>query len=286
MLLKVDDEERISATIEPARASDKRVTWESSDPNVATVDSNGKITAKKGGTATITVTTRDGGYTATKQIIVGDLLVPAHGSIQEVINEADAGQVIAVAPGEYKEQLVIHKPLTLLGPNADISGTGNRNAETTITYPDDIDEIKDKSLVYVDADNVVINGLSFYTDEAEEGSVVREIHFTGYDNEFRNNRVISYTDKIAVHFGIADSYKDDNVRYFNAIRENDGTIVKDNYIESTSSWSALYLQGRAGSVDGNTINAGSTAIQIQPYWNGKWNGKEQYIVRICQRYLA
>ncbi len=274
IILKVNETDTVTATVSPTNASNKKVTWSSSDEEVAIVDANGIVTGLSGGYATITATTVDGGFTATKHVVVGDILVPAHfanpeneGTLQSVIDGAAENSVIVVAPAEYKEQIVISKPLTLLGPNAGIAGYDVRNGEAIITYPDDFEEIANASLVYVTADNVVIKGLSFYTDEAEEGEVVREIWFTGYNNEFTNNRVISYTDKVAVHFGISDSQKIDNVRTFNEIVTNESTIVKNNYIESTASWSALYLQGRAGTVEGNTINGGNTALQIQPYWN-------------------
>ena len=46
----------LSATVKPSDLADKKVIWSSSNANVATVDSNGKVTAKTGGTATITAT--------------------------------------------------------------------------------------------------------------------------------------------------------------------------------------------------------------------------------------
>ena len=64
--LNVGDEETITATATPAEAT---VTWTSSDETVATVV-NGKITAVKAGTATITVQAAYGGNTATKTFTV------------------------------------------------------------------------------------------------------------------------------------------------------------------------------------------------------------------------
>lgn len=59
--------EQLTATITPTNASNPKVSWTSSDTKVATVDSNGKVTAVKNGSgtiATITVTTDDGRKTA------------------------------------------------------------------------------------------------------------------------------------------------------------------------------------------------------------------------------
>ncbi|MCC2820233.1 S-layer homology domain-containing protein, partial [Lachnoclostridium pacaense] len=61
---------QLAATVEPADASNKAVSWKSSDINIATVDASGNVTAVKVGTATITVTTTDGGKTATCTITV------------------------------------------------------------------------------------------------------------------------------------------------------------------------------------------------------------------------
>jgi len=54
--LMVGETETLVATVLPEDATDKTVTWKSSKTSVAKVDSNGKITAVKAGTATITAT--------------------------------------------------------------------------------------------------------------------------------------------------------------------------------------------------------------------------------------
>ena len=72
--LKEGATETLIATVTPANADDKSVTWSSDHPKVATVNANGKVTAVKAGSCTITVKTNDGGKTATCEVIViGDV---------------------------------------------------------------------------------------------------------------------------------------------------------------------------------------------------------------------
>ncbi|MBQ0051704.1 MAG: InlB B-repeat-containing protein [Treponema sp.] len=56
--LKEGSNETLIATVNPDDASNKTVTWDSSDTGVATVDGNGKVVAIKKGTTTITVTAK------------------------------------------------------------------------------------------------------------------------------------------------------------------------------------------------------------------------------------
>ena len=56
--------ENLTAAVKPSNAANKGITWQSSNTNVATVDSSGRITARTEGTATITVKTNDNGKTA------------------------------------------------------------------------------------------------------------------------------------------------------------------------------------------------------------------------------
>lgn len=61
---------QLVATVSPSNATNKTVSWSSSNNLVATVSSTGLVTATGAGSATITVTTADGGRTATASVTV------------------------------------------------------------------------------------------------------------------------------------------------------------------------------------------------------------------------
>ena len=68
--INVGATETLTATVTPAAAVNKNVTWTSSNTSVATVSSSGVVTGVGRGTATITATTVDGGYTASCTVTV------------------------------------------------------------------------------------------------------------------------------------------------------------------------------------------------------------------------
>ena len=67
--------EPLTATVYPANATNRGVTWSSSNPSVATVDAYGVVTAVSAGTALITVTTVDGGFAASCTVTVGEAML-------------------------------------------------------------------------------------------------------------------------------------------------------------------------------------------------------------------
>lgn len=70
LTLKVKGTKQLVASIKPANATNKTLTWTSSNSAVASVDAKGKVTAKKAGKATITVKSKDGSKTATCVVTV------------------------------------------------------------------------------------------------------------------------------------------------------------------------------------------------------------------------
>ena len=63
LIISKGQSKTLTATIAPSNADNKSLQWSSSDTSVATVDQNGKVTAVKGGTATIYATATDGSGT-------------------------------------------------------------------------------------------------------------------------------------------------------------------------------------------------------------------------------
>jgi len=60
----------LTATVAPANASNKAVTWSSSSASVATVSASGVVTGLAAGVTTITATTASGGFTASSVVTV------------------------------------------------------------------------------------------------------------------------------------------------------------------------------------------------------------------------
>ncbi len=76
LTLNVGESVQLTATILPSNATVKNVTWSSSNSNI--IVSNGKVTGNATGSGTITVTTTDGGYTATCDVTIQETVSEEH----------------------------------------------------------------------------------------------------------------------------------------------------------------------------------------------------------------
>ena len=81
--------QQLKAAVLPEEAVNAAVTWSSSDASVATVSAEGLVTGVKAGTAQITVTTVDGGFTGTVTVTVKDVPVSSVS-----ISQGDAASVV------------------------------------------------------------------------------------------------------------------------------------------------------------------------------------------------
>lgn len=103
--------EILEYTITPQEANDQEVTWSSSDPEVVTVDERGLVEGVKIGSAIITITTNDGGKTATCEVTVvaeivevtGITLAPTTATVQVA---ATTTLVATVMPANASDKTV------------------------------------------------------------------------------------------------------------------------------------------------------------------------------------
>lgn len=85
--LKVGETYTLIASVQPSSATDKSVTWTSSNTDVANVSASGKITAQKAGTTTITVSTKDGNKKATCKVTIKPKTTTNYVKLDNISNE-------------------------------------------------------------------------------------------------------------------------------------------------------------------------------------------------------
>ena len=111
----------LTATINPSNATNKNVTWSSSNSSVASV-SNGVVTALKAGTATITVTTEDGGKTAKCNVTVIAKVTSV--SLDKTNIELTEGDVTTLT-ATIKPDNATNKNVTWSSSNSSIASVSN-----------------------------------------------------------------------------------------------------------------------------------------------------------------
>src|SRR5262249_37746923 len=86
-------------------------------------------------------------------------------TIQAGVNAVDAGGTVNVAAGTYKENVLVNKSVSLLGPNAAVAGASmSRNAEAVIHADASLTAVTN-AVVQVTASNVNIKGFTLTGDD-------------------------------------------------------------------------------------------------------------------------
>ena len=99
--------ETLTATVKPDDATDKKVTWSSSNTSVATVDQNGKVTAVGGGSATITAKAGDKQATCTVTVTVPVTSVTLNKASLALVQGNSETLVATVNPSDATDKTVI-----------------------------------------------------------------------------------------------------------------------------------------------------------------------------------
>ena len=145
----------LKATVKPANAANKKVTWSSDKPDVAAVDKDGKVTAHKAGEATITVTTTDGGKTASCKVTVTAKAPPTPTYVISFSVDGTGGTLKAKADGVTETET---SPITI-----------EQGKTVTFTARANSDYVVDKW---------TISGSSFESGSGTDGSTTAKVKVT------------------------------------------------------------------------------------------------------------
>ena len=129
LTLDVNDTEKLTATVNPNDATNKTVTWKSDKPEIVEVDSNGNVTAKAAGTATITATV-DGKSVSCKVTVNGQTTVPvASVELNQTTLELIAGKE-ATLTATVKPDDATNKTVTWSSNNETVATVDNNGKVT------------------------------------------------------------------------------------------------------------------------------------------------------------
>ncbi|WP_368501473.1 Ig-like domain-containing protein [uncultured Cloacibacillus sp.] len=134
--------QQLTATVAPSSASNKSVSWSSSNNSVAAVSSTGLVTAKAAGTADVTVTTADGNYKAVCKVTVRVPVTSVSLSKTELtLIKGDTEQLLAtVSPSDASNKTVswttTDKSVASVSSSGLVTAVGGGNATITATTAD------------------------------------------------------------------------------------------------------------------------------------------------------
>ena len=263
--------ETLTLIFTPANATNKAVTWSSSDETVATVV-DGKVTAVKSGTATITVTTTDGNHQATCTVTVNAAKGSAENpyTVADVINGTANGKngiyVIGYIVGSWKENAF--KPNDLVNSNLALADA--YDSDTTIPVELPSGSVRTAWGPADHQENIGVakvilkgNGQNYFSKKAIKGTseitkVAEAVKVTsaGYATYVSDSK-LDFTDKgIKAYIAKADGTTGVTFEQVKKVPANTGVLL---YKDGGTTEEIPVLTGDADDVTGNVFKQGTGA---------------------------
>ena len=263
--------ETLTLIFTPDNATNKAVTWESSDETVATVV-DGKVTAVKSGTATITVTTIDGNHQATCTVTVN----AAKGSVENPYTVADVSQgkangkngiyVIGYIVGSWKDNAF--NPNDLVNSSLALADAYDSNTTIPVELPSGA--VRDAWGPASHSENIGVakvilkgNGQNYFSKKAIKGTseitkVAEAVKVTsaGYATYVSDSK-LDFTDKgIKAYIAKADGTTGVTFEQVKKVPANTGVLL---YKDGGTTEEIPVLTGDADDVTGNVFKPGTGA---------------------------
>lgn len=181
----------LTATVLPSDATNKKVTWSSSNTNVAKV-TNGVVTGVSGGSATITVATEDGDYKATCVVTVVVPVLVENIIADETELELGVGESteisINIEPNNATNQSVVwassNTSVATVDQNGNIEAKAVGTATITVSAQDG-SNVKETISVTVTVPRNTIKPLYDLSDDSSYGEFYGL--YMGYYEEIKNS---------------------------------------------------------------------------------------------------
>ena len=156
--LTIGASESLVATISPSNATNKDVEWTSSNTNVATVDTTGKVTGVSAGSATITVKTKDGSKVATCNVTVKNPVISANEN--KLIGEDRYKTAIKVSNRGWSksDNVVIVNSSAIVDALSATPFAKMKNAPILLTGAENLNNETKKEITRLGAKNVYVIG--------------------------------------------------------------------------------------------------------------------------------
>ena len=268
----------LTAVIEPDTATNKEVSWSSSDTSVATVK-NGTISAIKEGTTNITVTTKEGGYTATCALTViteeeETPYVPDSGdtniyqittaNLSEGTYDSSKDEYTFSLSKNYKQVYVNAPDKTIV---LELNGVTLENNENSPIYVEDCDTIE-ISAKKSTTNNIKDTRVAYVTDQAGQGKGA--IFVNNGDLKLKGTGTLNinagYLNGIHGKDDVKVQKETLNITAVNhAIRGNDSVTITSGTLNLSCGGDAIHTENSDVSSKGNqkgnvTINGGNITI--------------------------
>ena len=173
----------LTATVKPDNATDKTVTWSSSNPTIAAVDQNGTVTAVAEGTATITAKASDKSATCTVMVMKTDIPVESI-TLDKYYLQLTEGEIGTIT-ATVKPDNATNKTVTWSSSNptiavVDLNGTVTAIAEGTAAITAKAGGWTATCMVYVMKTNIPVESITldkYYLEltEGETGTITATV---------------------------------------------------------------------------------------------------------------
>ena len=257
---------QLTATVLPENATNKNVIYSVDDESILSVDQNGKVAGLLAGTATVTVTTEDGGFTASAEITVpaqvtGVRISPksAFIGIGRTI-QLTASITPSNAANKNLSWSVSDETIISVDGQGTVTGLSGGTATVTVTTEDGgFSDSAEITVCYAPANTWTVIGRTYYNNFCGvfngDGYAVRGIYINtqeSYQGLFGN----SGGDSIIANLGVAESYIYGNKYVGGVVGNNDGTVT--NCYNTGNVNGNEYVGGVVGDNDGTVINCYNT----------------------------